>query len=342
MATIGSTYLDIIDVLKRSKSDDKIQIAMVIEMLSQTNLMLKDAIAVECNLGTRHRTTLRTSLPTGAWGQLYKGVPASKSGTDQVEDTTGFYEQLSSVDTRLLKLAGSQEGAVRLSEAQAHLENISQQMQSAMIYANADLEPLKFTGLAPRFNSLSDGTGGQIVDGGGAGSDNTSIWFLTYGERACHTIYPQGTQAGVQREDKGEQRVLDADGNPYYAKEEMFTQHNGLVVRDYRKVARIANIDISELAAGNVDIYALLRKAFWKINRHRLPGEKRAIYANADVLEAIDAAATPTMSSVQASGTTGSVVRLRREEQDGEEVMIYRGIPFRQVDAILNTEDLVA
>lgn len=342
MAMIGSTYLDIIDVLKRSKSDDKIQIAKVVELLMQTNLMLKDAISVECNLGTRHRTSLRTTLPTGAWGQLYKGVPASKSGTAQVEDTTGFYEQLSSIDTRLLKLAGADEGALRLSEAQGHLEKISQEMQSAMIYANADLEPLKFTGLVPRFNSFSDGTGGQIVDGGGAGADNTSIWFLTWGSDATHTIYPSGSQAGVERDDKGEQRTTDDAGNVYYVKEEMFTQHNGMVVRDFRKVARVANIDISELAAGNVDIYALLRKAFWKINRHRLPGEKRAIYANADVLEAIDAAATPTSSTVQASGTTGSVVRLRREEQDGEEVMTYRGIPFRQVDAILNTEELVA
>lgn len=332
MATIGSTYLDIIDTLKRSESDDSIQIATVIEMLRQTNTMLEDAMAMECNLGTRHRTTLRTSLPGGSWGQLYKGVASSKSGTAQVEDATGFYHQLSSIDTRLLKLSGGQEAALRLSEARAHLEAISQEMQTTLIYGNQDLEPLKFTGFAPRFNSLTGGTGGQIVDGGGTGADNTSVWFVTWGDDQSHMLYPQNTQAGVMREDKGEQRVVDDNGDPYFVKEELFTQHGGLAVRDFRFVSRIANIDVSNLQGGTVDIYALMRKAFWKIKRHRLPETRQAIYCNADVLEALDADTTPTNS------TSASFVRLKPSEVDGMEVMTYRGIPVRQVDAILNTE----
>ena len=332
MATIGSTYLDIIDTLKRSESDDSIQIATVIEMLRQTNTMLEDAMAIECNLGTRHRTTLRTSLPSGSWGQLYKGVAPSKSGTAQVEDATGFYEQLSSIDTRLLKLSGGQEAALRLSEARAHLEAISQEVQSTLIYGNQDLEPLKFTGFAPRFNSLSGKTGGQIVDAGGTGSDNTSVWFVTWGDDQSHMIYPSGTQGGVMREDKGEQRTVDGSGNPYFVKEEMFTQHAGLTVRDYRHVSRVANIDVSNLQGGSVDIYRFMRQAFWRIRRHNVPGTRQAIYCNADVLEALDAASTPT------SSTSASFVRLRPMEVDGQEVMSYRNIPVRQVDAILNTE----
>lgn len=332
MATIGATYLDLIDLLKRSESDDAIQIATIVEMLMETNSMLEDAVAVEANLGTRHRTTLRTSLPSGSWGKLYQGVSSTKSGTTQVEDATGFYEQLSSVDKRLLQLSGGQEAAIRLSEARAHLEALSQEMQSTLIYGNQDLEPLKFTGFAPRFNSLSGQTGGQIVDAGGTGSDNTSVWFVTWGDNQCHMIYPKGTRAGVMREDKGEQRTVDGDGNPYYVKEELFTQHAGLVVRDYRFVARIANIDVSDLRAGTVDIYKWMRKAFWKIKKHRVSGGREAIYCNADVLEALDADATPT------SSTSASFVRLRPMEIEGKEVMTYRGIPVRQVDAILNTE----
>ena len=57
-----------------------------------------------------------------------------------------------------------------------------------------------------------------------------------------------------------------------------------------------------------------------------------AIYCNADVLEALDADSTPT------TGTTASFVRLQPTEVDGFEVMSYRGIPVRQVDAILNNE----
>lgn len=337
MATIGNTYLDLIDLFKGSGSDDKITIATVIEMLSEHNAILEDALTIECNLGTRHRTTLRTTLPTGAWGKLYQGVAASKSGKTQIEDTTGFFEVLSSIDTREIDLSGN-EAALRTSEANAALETISQNVASTLIYGNEDLNPDRFTGFAPRFNSISGGTGGQIVDGGGTGSDNTSVWFVTWGEDKCHMIYPSGTMAGVDRDDKGEQRVLDGDGNPYYVKEDMFTQHAGLTVRDFRCVARIANIDASELAAGNVDIYDLFRKAFWKINRHRMGGVRSAIYCNADVLEALDADTTPTKSSAQAANTIGSPVRLKPMEVDGKEVMSYRSMPVRQVDAILNTE----
>lgn len=333
MATIGQFFPDIIDALKRSESDDRIQIGEVIELLAQTNQILEDALTVQCNLGTRHRTTLRTSLPTGAWGKLYQGVPQGKSETGQVEDTTGFFETLSSVDRRLLDVVEN-EGALRLSEAEAHLEAVSQEVASSLIYANEDLEPEKFTGLAPRFASLSDETGGQIVDAGGTGADNTSIWFVTWGPNQTHLIHPRGTQAGVQRMDKGEQRVTDADGNAYFVAEELFRQHVGLTVRDFRFVARVANIDVSDLAAGSVDIYKFMRQAFWSIKRHNVSGGRQAIYCNADVLEALDAGSTPTNSTQSTSAT----VRVQPTQIEGREVMAYRGIPVRQVDAILNTE----
>lgn len=336
MATLGSTYVDIIEALKRSESDDSIRIGHVIEMLKETNEVLQDAMPVEANLGTRHRTTLRTQLPSGAWGKLYTGIPASKSGTAQVEDTTGFYEAYSSIDKRLLELTEN-EGELRMSEARAHLEAMNQEVADALFYANESLDPEKFTGFAPRFNAISDETGGQIVDGGGTGSDNTSVWFVTWGPNQCHLIYPKGTRAGVQREDKGEQRVTDGNGDPYFAMEELFRWHVGLTVRDWRFVARIANIDVSDLQAGSVNILALFRQAFWKLRRHKVAGGRQAIYCNSEVLEALDRFTTPTSSTEATSNT----VRMSPNEAEGREVMIYRGIPVRQVDAILNTESQI-
>jgi len=331
MAVLGQRFHDIVDLLKGSGSDDAITIATVIEMLTEQNAILEDALTIEANLGTRHRTTLRTKLPAGAWGKLYKGVTPDKSGKTPVEDTTGFFETLSSVDTRELKLSGN-EAALRLSEANAHLETVSQNIADALIYGNEDLEPEKFTGFAPRFSDLTGGTGGQIVDAGGTGSDNTSAWFVTWGDDKSHLIFPKGTQGGVTREDMGVQRTTDENGDVFYVKEEKFEQHAGLSVRDFRSVARVANIDASDLVAGSVDIYKFFRRAFWKINKHRMQGTRSAIYCNSDVLEALDDATTPTTS------TSASFVRLKPSEVDGKEVMTYRGIPVRQVDAIMNTE----
>lgn len=331
MATIGASFVDLIDVAKRSGENGQVD-ATVIEMLKETNTILDDAIAVECNQGLSHRTTIRTGLPSVTWGQFYQGISQSKSTTAQVDDTTGFVEGLSTVDERLLEVSGNP-NAVRLSEATPFIEAISQEVAATLIYGNSQTAANEFTGFAPRFNSLSAANAGQIVDAGGTGSDNTSVWFVTWSDNACHLIYPQGTNAGVSREDHGKQRVTDSNGNPYYAMEESFRQHVGLTVRDWRQVSRIANIDVSNLQAGSVDIYSFFRKAFWKLRSHRLSENQRmAIYCNSDVLEALDADSTPT------TGTSASFVRLRPSEVDGQEVMTYRGIPVRQVDAILNTE----
>lgn len=135
----------------------------------------------------------------------------------------------------------------------------------------------------------------------------------------------------MQREDKGSQRLTDAQGKPYYGKEELFRWHIGLAVKDWRYVSRVANIDVSEMAAGNVKIYDFMRKAYYQLQNRRVAGGKLAIYCNRDVLEALDALATN-------AGATDSFVRLKPMEIEGKEVMTYRGIPIRETDAIINTE----
>lgn len=329
MAVIGSTFVDLIDIYKQQDPDG--QQAVVIELLAEMNPILDDAIAVECNKGTTHLHTVRTGLPSVSWGMLYQGIDQSKSKTAQVEDTTGFVEGLSTIDERLLELAGGNEGAVRLSEAMSYLEAMNQEVAIKMFYGDTASDPEEFMGLAPRFNSLSAPNGGQIIDAGGTGSDNSSIWFVTWGERQTCLLYPKGTQAGVKREDMGRQRVQDADGKAYYAKEEKFTWHVGLAVKDWRYVARVANIDMSNVAAGSVKLYDFLRKAYYKLQNRRVAGGKLAIYCNRDILEALDALATN-------AGATDSFVRLKPMEIEGKEVMTYRGIPIREVDALLNTE----
>jgi len=332
MATIGSTFLDLIDSYKSNNPDGSV--ADVIEMLAELNPIMDDAIAVECNNGTKHLHTIRTGLPSVAWGKLYQGIPQSKSQKAQVEDTTGFVEGLSTVDKRLLTLAKNP-GALRLSEAEAYLESMSQEVVSKVFYGNDAADPEQFMGLTPRFSDVTAPNGNQIIKAGGIGGDNTSVWFVGWGDNQTQLLYPSGTQAGVKREDKGEQRILDASGNPFYAKEEMFTQHLGLAVKDWRYVSRICNIDVSDLIGGSVDIYKFMRQAYYRLRGRRVPGGRMAIYCNTDVMEALDAAGTN-------DGAADNYVRLKPKEIEGKEVLTYRGIPIRECDGVLNTEDLVA
>lgn len=342
MATVGGAYLDIAEIRKGKHGD---QVADIINMLAQTNGILDDALWRECNSGTRHKHTVLSGLPEVSWGRLYKGIPNGRAKRTQVEDVTGFIEGLSTVDERLAKLEPNLP-AFRLQEAEAFMESFGQEMARAMFYEDANVNPDRFTGLAPRFNDLSAQNGNQIIDGGGTGSDNTSIWFITWGPSACQLIYPEGTSVGISRNDCGKQRVLDENGDPYYALEEKFQVDMGVSVRDWRKVVRIANVDVSDLEAGTVDIYNLMRKAFNKVHGLRKSARgtnsvqsgdgnfimpRTAIYCNDLVFEALDAESSN-------SGSGDNYIRMRPSEIEGREVDAYRGIPVVQVDAIAKTE----
>lgn len=330
MAALSSTYLNLIDVQKQNDP----AIGEVIEVLRQQNPILDDAVAMECNSGAAHKHAIRTGLPTPAWGRLYQGIPQSKSTLQAVEDTTGFLEARSGVDVRVLARSKNP-GQLRLGEANSHLEAMNQEMATGIFYHDTLTTPEKFKGLSARFGTKGGGmAGNQIIDAGGTGSVNTSIWFVTWGDHACHLLYPEGSKAGVERSDKGEQRVLDGNGDPYYVKEETFTWHMGLAVKDWRYVARVANIDTAALAAGSVDIYKWMRLAYWKLQSRRLDAKSSriAIYANRDVLSALDGLST-------GFGTgANTFLNVLPKELEGKEVLTYRGFPIREVDALLNTE----
>ena len=334
MATIGNSFLNLIDLAKRT--DSQRNLAPVIEALHTLNPLMQDAFAVECNQGTKHLTTTRTGLPSVTWGRLYQGIPQSKSTTQQVEDTTGFVEGRSAVDERLLEISKNP-GAVRMSEAQPFLEAMAQDVQTNFFYSDTATTPERFKGVGARYNTLSNP---QVISGGGSGSDNMSIWAITWGANQTRLIYPEGTAAGVNRTDRGSQHVADDLGNYYVAKVEEFRQHVGVSIGDWRFNARVANIDVSDLIAGTTDPYALLNKLYWQLQGRRndkvgnggmVTAGRTVIYANRTFLQALDNATT-----------NDSKVLLRPSEVEGREIMTYRGIPMRETDALINAEAVVA
>lgn len=336
MATIGSTYPNLIDKYKAEGPGA----GDIIEILNRQNPILDDATATACNMGATHRHTIRTGLPTSAWGRLYQGIPQSKATVQQVDDTTGFLEAYASLDARMLDL--SENAAIqRLVDSAPYMESMNQEMATSIFYADTSTTPEKFKGLAARYNTIGGtGIGQQVISGAGAGSDNTSIWFVTWGDHATTLLYPKGTKAGISMEDKGEQKTLDASGNPYFTKDALYRWHIGLAVKDWRYNARIANIDVSNMIAGSVDLWALMRKAYYRLQSRRRDhiGSRIAIYMNRDVLEILDAQSSDRALLAANPNYTG----LSQATIEGKEVRTYRGIPIRETDAILNTEAVVS
>ncbi len=339
MATLSNNYPTLADLAKQLDGQGNV-VSDIIEILDDTNEILLDMPFFECNNGTKHLTTVRSGIPQGTWRRLYQGVQPQKATNVQVEDACGMLEAWSEVDSKLIDLSANP-ARFRLNEGMAHLEGMNRDMATALFYGNTNTDPEQFHGLSPRFNALTGADNStQIVDGGAAGSDNTSIWMIVWGERTCHGIFPRGSKAGLAREDKGKTTKEVSDGSLYDVHREKFVWDCGISVRDWRYIVRIANIDVSAMQAGTLDLMGLLRQGYWKLKQRKIAAGRPAIYCNSDVLEALDAQTTPTVAT---SVTTSSGnVRLRRDEVDGREVMSYRNIPLRECDAIINAEALVA
>lgn len=331
MAAIGNSFLTLADLYKQQ--DSTRAIADIIEMLSQNNEILSDAPAMECNQGTMHLTTVRTGLPTPTWRKLYQGVQPTKGTTAQVKDATGMMEDWSEVDAKLVKLAKEPQ-KFRLNEAKSHVEGISQEFARTIFYGDTAVDPEKFVGFSARFSDTQAPNGRQIIDAGGTGSDNTSIWFITWGEDAAHLLYPEGTQAGLQRDDKGMTTKENPDGSLYDVYREKFEWDVGLSVRDWRSVARIANIDVSALtsdASVGADLIDLMIDAYYTLDKPNRASGRTIIYAGQTIAKFLHK---------QAMNKT--IAQLTLEKYEGRPVTEFLGHRISRVDALLESEERVA
>lgn len=332
MAAVGASYLTLADVAKYKEPNGSA--AQIIEMLSQISSVVKDGLAIECNNGTNHVTTVRDGIPTPTWRRLYEGITPGKGSMNQVSDATGNLQARSQVDVKLLQYAGDQAAAVRLGEAAAHLEGMAQEAEATFFYGDPGVNAAKFTGLAPRFNSTTAGNGNQIISAGGSGSDNTSIWLVSWGPMATHLLYPKGTMSGIQRRDLGELDAYDANNKPYRAKAELFDLDIGLSVRDWRYVCRIPNIDVSELTedgSAGANLIKLMTTAYYRHRGRKMINGKTMWYCNTTVKEYLHHQAQNKAN-----------VNLRLDQSSGEEVLKMHGFPIIESEAILNSEAAVS
>jgi len=346
-AIIGSTALTYADWAKRM--DDGYRVAMIIELLSQTNEILDDMMVVQGNLPTGHKTTVRTGLPQATWRLLNQGVPNAKSTTAQIVDTCGNLETYSVIDKDIADLNGNT-AEFRLSEVRAFLEGMSQQVASTLIYGNQAVNPERFTGLAPRYSTTSTSnsqTANNVLSAGGSGSTNTSMWITVWGSDTSHATFPKGKITGLQHRDMGEWPVTDSAGNTYQAYRDHFKWEIGYVLRDWRYTVRIPNIDITQLTGVSAaNLINLIVRGLYKLPT--APVSATAIQTSDTPEVRADMGRTViycnrvirTYLDLQAMNKTNVLLRL--EEFDGKVVTTFRGIPVRTCDAILNNEATVS
>ncbi len=330
MALVGNTYLTLKDHFAQ-KENGRIT-NTIVDLLAQSNVILEDAVVRECNEGSTHKTTVRNGLPEVEFRKFYQGVSASKGEYTQITDTTGMLEVYSQVDKSLADLEGDT-AQFRMNEATAFLESMNNTVQENIFYGSKATNPAGFDGLSVRYNTISsskNSIGYRVIDAGGTGSDNTSIWFITWGDLHTHLLYPKGSQMGLLHEDKGAQTATDSNGNMYEVYRDHFKWDVGMSVRDFRSTARIANIDVSDLAGANAaDLISLMITAYHRIKRFAKTGNT-VIYCN----ETIE-----TYLHFQAINKSN--VNLTMENYAGKPIVSFMGIPVKCADQIKNTESRV-
>jgi len=325
MALLSTTSPTLADLAKRQDPDGKI--AQIIEILNIQNEMLLDIPWMGANDGTGHRTTVRSGLPAGTWRKLNYGVQPEKSTTVQVRDGTGMLETYAEVDRALVDLADDKAGWM-MSEHKAFLEGLSQTMATQLIYGDASINPEKITGLTPRFNSLTAENGDNIIDAGGTGSTNTSIWLVAWDDTTAHGIYPRGSVGGLKPGENKEDTLFDAAGGRYEGYRTHYKWDAGLVIRDWRFVVRIANIDVTLLkkdASSGADLVDLMVRAL-----EILPNESTGMlrFYVPRVIR----------SYLRRQITNKANVWLSMGEVAGKKVLQFDDVPVRRMDAILSTE----
>ncbi len=337
MAIIGNKLPTLFDIAKREDSGGKIQ--MIVEMLAQENAMIEDMPFMEGNTATGHEATIRTGQPDVFYRLKNMGTPNSKSTTAQVIENAAELVGRSQVDVKVASRNGNT-NAYRLSESKSFVMAMGQQQQETLIYGTAS-DKAAYVGLAPRYSSLSATNGENILSAGGTGSDNASIYLIGWGGESVFGVYPKGSKAGLEHRDLGEDDVTDSLGNQYRALKDMYTWENGLVVKDWRYVVRIPNIDISDLvaktgtqaSAAATNITRLMSRSLARLPAIR--SVNAVYYVNRTVGSHL-----MEMAMDKNSAFVG-FKEARNQFGDNIHQLVFMDIPVKIVDRLLNTEQQV-
>jgi hypothetical protein len=339
MATLSANALTLADWAKRTDPEGRVPV--VAELLSQSNEILEDCVFKEGNLPTGERVVIRTGLPTVYWRALNQGIPNSKSTTAQVDEACGILEARSEIDKDLAMLNGNT-AQFRLSEDQAFLEAMNQTQATTLFYGNPGTDPKQFLGLASRYSSLSASNAQNILSAGGSGSDNTSVYLVVWGDNTVYCPFPKGSKAGLMHEDLGEQTVYNADGTRMQALSTRYQWKNGLVVKDWRYVVRIPNIDVSDLiaqtgtqaASASTALIKLMARALYRIPNMSMG--RAAFYMNRTVHSGL------ALAAMDKSQYVLKIEQGLTQFGQPNSWLSFLGVPLRRVDSLLNTESVVS
>ena len=333
MAVLGVDYLTLGDAKKFLEHG----VADVAEVLRKAVPIVNDIPYVAMNKKVKHMVAMRSDLPSVFYRKANQAIPASKTTIEEREFVASHFESKSVMDQKVAEYGGKDRVAQnRLNQAEGHIQACAHELADLILYGSPEDDHRQVPGIMHILSTLNpaEPTSKQIVDAGGVGSDNASILFISWGPKKVYGIFEEGTQAGLKRTDRGLVQIpgtTEAGGTGWYwGYEEDFEVDHGIALEDYRAMARIANIDVSDLKtpANAANLLKLMSRALYRIPP-MLRAQKGKIYMNSTLISFLDE---------QALAQVGAGGGLTYSNYQGEQVLMYRGWMIQEMDNMLNTE----
>lgn len=337
----------LIDLARRT--DPNGDVADVAELLSEANEIYDDLVWKEGLTNTGHIYTVRTSIPTGWWRYIGQGVPMSKSTTAQGRINCGMLEDQFTVDRAILDMAEDQ-NKFRYEEDNAHLEGMAQTIAQTFIYGSNIANPAQFTGLSAFYSTVNPATAANaanVFNGGGTGSNNSSIWLIGWSPRSIYGVFPKGSKAGLTLEPLDyTQLAYDTLGNPYRAAVTWFQQRAGLCVEDWRWGSRLCNLDVTSAGLGGPNPFDIFANGLTKMVL-RMPKMARGVSGITET-DARSEAGMVVRPAIYANRTVRGFMDIQAirdknvligpKDYAGNPVDSFRSVPIRVMDVITSTE----
>jgi hypothetical protein len=305
-------------------------IATIAEVLDEINPIFVDAPMIPSNKTTSHVVTRRSNLPAPSWVKVNQGVTPTRGDTSQVEEDIGMLEARAEIDDRLMRIA-SDPAKLRDNENRPFIEGIGQEFANTFIAGSRTSSPEEFNGLETRYSTIDSGQWRTVFNNGeSAGSTNTSIWIVQWGETLAHLIYPKNSkQLGITETDLGLETVFEAGSTTakFSAWVTKFQLDIGLAIHDRRAIKRIANINASRTDAQSLDEDVLIEA----INDLPFNARNAVMYVNRDTQTQLDILAKDKVN-----------VNYTPDGPFGRPQMMFRGIPVHRLDAITSTEGVIS
>lgn len=341
MALISGKFPSLVDLLKSMNAAG--QFVRAVDMMRQANEILDVMTWMPCNSGDEHLIVQNVTLPTIYEAMINRGILPSDGKDYDIFEPTATFRSWQEIDADAAEATGDPAKCMA-DRSRKHRQAHARNFVSNLIYGNSLTDPDTFPGIMQRYSDPTDNNGQNMINAGGVGSDNASILLMGFGEDAVSGLYPKGTIAGLQTDDKGKVTKSNADGTTdawrdvYLSK---FSWSCGLSIEDWKWCARICNIDKSDILANNdsaADLLQLTEDALYcmpstaVMTDSNSNGRRMGWFMNRTMRKMID---RQSRRSVQAGGQLDYAV------VDGVRRKTLHGIPMYTVDQMTNAETLV-